>query len=268
MATCFHHQDRETGRACTRCGRPACPDCLTQAAVGSQCFECIRAGQPKTAVRIRQTIKRDPLIATKMLIGLNVALFAYIYLRDATISGNGNTAFNLGLTGPALQNGDWWRLFTYSTVHFGIVHLGFNMLILWLVGKTFEPGTGPIRFATIYFVSVLGGAAGALIATPTALTGGASGGIFGVAAAATLVMHRRGVRFWDTGFGPLLVLNLGLGFLEPNISIGGHIGGLIAGALCAEAMMRARKINMPALGYVGAAIVGLVSIAVAFYASA
>ena len=236
--------------------------------MGSQCFECIRADQPKTAVRSRQTLKRDPLIATKMLIGLNVALFAYIYLRDATISGNGNTAFNLGLTGPALQNGDWWRLFTYSTVHFGIVHLGFNMLILWLVGKTFEPGTGPIRFATIYFVSVLGGAAGAIIATPTALTGGASGGIFGVAAAATLVMHRRGIRFWDTGFGPLLVLNLGLGFLEPNISIGGHIGGLIAGALCAEAMMRARKVNQPALGYVGAAIVGLVSIAVAFYASA
>ena len=117
-------------------------------------------------------------------------------------------------------------------------------------------------------MSVLGGAAGAIIATPTALTGGASGGIFGVAAAATLVMHRRGIRFWDTGFGPLLVLNLGLGFLEPNISIGGHIGGLIAGALCAEAMMRARKVNQPALGYVGAAIVGLVSIAVAFYASA
>jgi membrane associated rhomboid family serine protease len=268
MTTCFHHQDRETGRACTRCGRPACPDCLTQAAVGSQCFECIRADQPKTTVRIRQTLKRDPLIATKLLIGLNVAVFVFIYLRDSTISGNGPLAFDLGLTGPALQNGDWWRLVTYSTVHFGIVHLGFNMLILWLVGKTFEPGTGAVRFATIYFVSVLGGAAGAIIATPTALTGGASGGIFGVAAAATLVMHRRGIRFWDTGFGPLLVLNLGLGFLEPNISIGGHIGGLVAGALTAEAMMRARKLDMPALGYVGAAIVGLVSIAVAFYASA
>lgn len=268
MATCFHHQDRETGRACTRCGRPACPDCLTQAAVGSQCFECIREGRPKGTVRIRQTIKRDPLIATKILIGLNVAVFVLVYLRDSTISGNGQTAFDLGLTGQSLQNGEWWRLFTYSTVHFGLLHIGFNMLILWLVGKTFEPGTGPIRFATIYFVSVLGGAAGALIATPTALTGGASGGIFGVAAAATLVMHRRGIRFWDTGFGPLLVLNLGLGFLEPNISIGGHIGGLIAGAACAEIMMRARKIEMPALGYVGAGAVGLVSVAVAFAAAA
>jgi membrane associated rhomboid family serine protease len=92
--------------------------------------------------------------------------------------------------------------------------------------------------------------------------------VFGIAAAATLVMQRRGIRFWDTGFGPLLVLNLGLNLFEPNISIGGHIGGLVAGALTAEAMMRARKLEMPALGYVGAAIVGVVSIAVAFYASA
>jgi membrane associated rhomboid family serine protease len=267
MATCFHHEDRETGRACTRCGRPACSDCLIQASVGSQCFECVRAGRPKGTVRIRQTIERDPLIATKLLIAINVAIFAYIYLVDRTISGNGSTSATLGLTSFGLRNGEWWRVVTYSTVHFGIAHIGFNMLILWLVGKTFEPGTGPVRFTTIYLVSVLGGAAGALVASPHALTGGASGGIFGVAAAATLVMHRRGVRFWDTGFGPLLLLNLGLGFLEPNISIGGHIGGLIAGALTAEIMLRARKLEMPALGYLGAAVVGAAAIAISFAAA-
>jgi membrane associated rhomboid family serine protease len=264
MATCFHHQDRETGRACTRCGRPACPDCLTQASVGSQCFECIRADRPKGTVRIRQTIERDPLLATKLIIGINVAMFALIFLRDSTISGNGPTSTNLGIFGLALQNGEWWRLLTYSTVHFGIVHLGFNMLVLWLVGKTFEPETGPLRFATIYVVSVLAGAAGAIIASPHALTGGASGGIFGVAAAATLVMHRRGIKFWDTGFGPLLALNLALGLFEPGVSIGGHVGGLIAGALCAEVMLRSRKLEMPALGYVGAAVIGLASVAIAF----
>ena len=80
-------------------------------------------------------------------------------------------------------------------------------------------------------------------------------------------MRRRGIRFWDTGFGPLLALNLGLSFLESGISIGGHIGGLIGGALAAELMMQARKAEMPALGYAGAALVGLASVGLAFAVS-
>src|SRR6478735_4237891 len=138
MTTCFHHQDRETGRACTRCGRPACPDCLTQAAVGSQCFECIRAARPKGTVRIRQTIARDPLVATKLIIAVNVALFVYLSIRDSTVNG-GHTSLDLALFGPAVNNGDWWRLGTYSIVHYGLLHIGVNMLMLWLVGRVFEP---------------------------------------------------------------------------------------------------------------------------------
>jgi membrane associated rhomboid family serine protease len=267
MATCFKHPDRETGRACTRCGRSACPDCLTQAAVGSQCFECVRDGSPKGAVRVRQTIQRDTLIATKAIIALNVAAFALIALRDQVLTGNGRTSADLALIGFKVRDGEWFRLFTYSLVHYGLPHLGLNLFFLLIVGRVFEPGTGPIRFATIYVVAVLSGAAGALIATPHALTGGASGGIFGVAAAATLIMQRRGIRFMDTGFGPLLAINLGLGLFVSGISIGGHIGGLVGGGLTAELMMQARKAEMPALGYVGAALVGLISIGLAFAVS-
>jgi len=235
--------------------------------VGSQCFECIRADRPKGTVRIRQTIARDPLIATKVIIAINVVAYVYLSLRDHTVDG-GATSLKLALIGPAVSNGDWWRLGTYSIVHYGVLHILFNMLMLWLVGRLFEPATGPVRFATIYAVSVLGGAAGALVASPHEFTGGASGGVFGVAAAATLVMSRRGVRFWDTGFGPLLALNLALGFFQPHISIGGHIGGLLAGGLTAELMIRARKVEMPALGYVGAGAVALLSVAIAIAAAA
>ena len=91
--------------------------------------------------------------------------------------------------------------------------------------------------------------------------------MFGVLAAATLVMSRRGMRFWDTGFGPLIVLNLALNLFQPHISIGGHIGGLLAGGLTAELMMRARKADMPGLGYVGAGAVALLSIAIAYAAA-
>ena len=142
------------------------------------------------------------------------------------------------------------------------------MFMLLIVGRMFEPLTGPWRFATIYVVSVLGGAAGAIIATPHQFTGGASGGVFGVAAAAALVLHRRGVKFMDTGFGPLLVINLVFNLFESNVSIGGHIGGIIAGALTAEVMMQARKAEIPALGYVGAGFISLASIAIAFAGAA
>ncbi len=90
--------------------------------------------------------------------------------------------------------------------------------------------------------------------------------MFGVLAAATLVMSRRGIRFWDTGFGPLIVLNLALDLFQPHISIGGHIGGLLAGGLTAELMMRARKADMPGLGYVAGAV-ALLSIAIAYAAA-
>ncbi len=262
MATCFHHTDRETGRACTRCGRPACPDCLIQASVGSQCFECVKRGAPKKTVRIRQTLQRDPLLATKLIIGVTVGAFLLVGLRDGGVDGTGTTADRLALFGPLVRD-EWWRLLSYSLVHYGLLHIGSNLLMLWIVGRVLEPGTGPVRFATIYVVSVLGGAAGALIATPHSPIGGASGGVFGVAAAATLLLHRQGIRFWDAGFGPLLLINLALGLFVSNISLGGHIGGLVAGALTAEAMLRARKVEMPVLGYVGALLIGLASIGLA-----
>ena len=233
--------------------------------MGSQCFECVKRGAPKGTVRIRQTLTQDPLIATKLIVAITVGAFAYIALRDHTVSGNGQTAFDLGLVGPALRNGEWWRLFTYSVVHFGLLHIGSNLLFLWIVGRELEPGTGPTRFATLYIVSVLGGAAGALILSgANSFTGGASGGVFGVAAAATLVMQRRGIRVWEGIFGQLLVLNLVIGLFVSNVSIGGHIGGIIAGGLTAEAMIRARGLESPALGYVAAAIVALVSVGISF----
>ncbi len=198
---------------------------------------------------------------------INVIAFVVITLLDGTDSGNGPTSARLALYGPALRDGEWWRLFTYSVVHFGLLHIASNLFVLWIVARIFEPGAGSPRFATLYVVSVLGGAAGAIIASPHAATGGASGGVFGVAAAATLVMQRRGVRFWDTGLGPLLLINLGLGLFISNISLGGHIGGMVAGGVAAEGMMLARRAGMPALGYAAGALVGLVAVAVAFGAA-
>ena len=206
----------------------------------------------------------EHMLATKAIIAITVAAYLLITLQDTGATGAGTLSRDLALYGPAVHNGEWWRLFTSSLVHYGFIHILFNMLILWQVGMVLEPGAGKARFTMLYVVSVLGGSAGALVLSPNVFTGGASGGVFGVAAAATLVMHRRGVRFWDTGFGPLLVINLALGFFLPGISVGGHIGGLVAGTLAAEAMLQARKSGQLALGYVGAAFVGAAAVLLAF----
>jgi len=268
MATCFHHSDRETGRACTRCGRPACPEGLILASVGSQCWECVRAGAPPRTAQARRFLASEKLLVTKSIVAITVV--AYIYgLTTATIPGTGirEWEFDMSLLGPLVANGENYRLLTHSLVHFSLIHIGFNMLILYQVGMLLEPAAGRTRFLLLYIVSILGGAAGALLLSPESLTGGASGGVFGVAAAATLTMYRYGQRFSQTAFGPLLVINLALGFFISNVSVGGHIGGLIAGTVATEAMLQARKVGRPYLGIVGAIAVGIVSIAIALAAA-
>lgn len=257
---CFHHTDRETGRHCTHCGRPACPDCLQQAPVGAWCWECVKESAPPRAERVARQLRGANLPVTKALIAINAIVFLALTAQDGNLSGT-SAQVRWALFGPSVANGEWYRLVTSGFIHYGMLHILFNMLILYQVGMLLEPGAGSVRFATLYTGSLFGGSFGALVASPHALTGGASGAVFGVAAAATLAMYRQGVPFWSTGFGPLLVVNLGLSFIIPNVSYGGHIGGLIAGAVMAEGMVRSRKLGYPALGYVFALIVTVAAIA-------
>jgi len=264
--TCYRHPDRATGRRCTRCGRYTCPMCLRDAAVGAQCVECVRAGAPSGAQRWAGRWRGQSVIVTKCIIGVTVGAYVLTTLLDRRSDGLGSASEHLVLFGPAVRAGEWWRLGSNALVHFGPMHLFFNMLLLWLVGQVLEPAAGRLRYLLLYVVSVLGGAAGALVATPAAVVGGASGGVFGLAAGATVATHRQGVRFWDTGFGPLLVINLVFNLFTPNVSIGGHLGGLVAGALATEAMIRARRAGRPELGIVGAVAVGAIALVVAFAA--
>jgi membrane associated rhomboid family serine protease len=257
---CFHHHDRETGRHCTRCGRPACAECLHQASVGSQCWECIKAARPPTRERVRRSMAR-PLIATQSIIALNVVAF----VATAGYTANGNNLMNKWVEyGPSIAiDHEWWRLITSGFVHFGFLHIFFNMFILYLIGQVLEPFLGPWRFSALYFASLLAGALGAVYLDPLVPSGGASGAVFGVGAAATVVMVRRGVRFWDTGFGPLLLFNLILDkFFISNVSIGAHIGGMIGGAIIGYVMIQTDKSRYgTAIGYLVAFLVGAISFA-------
>jgi len=135
------------------------------------------------------------------------------------------------------QPDGWYRLVTSGFLHFGIIHLGFNMYFLYVLGPMLEPVLGRVRFLLLYIASMLGGALGVILIDTGGLTAGASGAVFGLLAAATVGLWRRGVNPFTSGIGTALLLNLFITFAIPGISIGGHLGGAIAGAICGAVML-------------------------------
>jgi membrane associated rhomboid family serine protease len=232
--TCFRHPGREAWRRCTRCGRPACTECLVQAQVGSHCVECAKHARPDVRTRTRYWTARQPTLVTYSLIALNLAVFAWVAFEDPdSLTSNSLTRgqVDLVLFKPLLAQGEWYRLVTAGFVHFGIIHIALNMWLLFQLGQLLEPAIGRIRFVLLYFAALLAGSAGALIMQPNDFHGGASGAVFGLMGAAFVGLRHRGVNPLSTGLGTVLVLNLIFTFTIPGISIGGHIGGIIGGAV-------------------------------------
>ena len=170
---------------------------------------------------------------------------------------------DLALWGPAIDIGhDYWRLITGGFLHAGLIHIGFNMYILYWLGTMLEPSLGHARFLALYFASLLAGSFGALLLSPNEVTVGASGAVFGLMGAAFVLQRARGMDPMQSGVGPLILLNLALSFIIPNISIGGHLGGLVGGALAALAMETlGRNRRGIALQIAACVLVGLIAAA-------
>jgi membrane associated rhomboid family serine protease len=247
METCYRHPNRETGVACSNCGRPICPECMTTTSVGMRCPEC---SKEKTQVRVGAgtfSAVTAPVV-TYALIAINVVVF----LAEVATGPGGlfdvlpnDVANNAGLFGPAVADGDYWRIVTAGFVHAGIIHLALNMYVLYIAGSLLEPGIGRVRFLGLYFVSLLAGSFLALVLDPNSNTVGASGAIFGLMAAAVVIARGRGRNDVAQQFGLFVVLNLFLTFSVSGISIGGHIGGLIGGALAALAILAIERRGSP-----------------------
>jgi membrane associated rhomboid family serine protease len=214
-------------------------------------------------------------VVTYVLIAINTVLWLAELATGQGGGQGGGTAFALGaLFGPAVADGhQYWRLVTGAFLHsnqlpFGLLHIGFNMYLLYYLGRLLEPAIGRLKFVAIYFTALLCGSFGALLISPLSPTVGASGAVFGLMGAAVVVMRARGIDPWQSGIGPLIVFNLLLTFGLRNISIGGHIGGLVGGALAAYLLVemgaRMRSAAVPLLACLGLAAAAVAaSIAVA-----
>ncbi|HEX8753522.1 MAG TPA: rhomboid family intramembrane serine protease [Solirubrobacterales bacterium] len=240
---CYRHPDRETRVSCSSCGRPICPDCMTPTPVGMRCPECMRQ---------RTKVVRNPtgtpgqlsaFPATVVLIAINVI----VYLIEVAHGHGGlgisiQTAYDLGgLFGPSVAEGDWWRLITNGFVHYSLFHIGFNVLLLFFLGRLLEPALGTPRFLVLYFASLLAGSFGVMLLDPNSVDAGASGAIFGLAGAAFVIARGRGIDALAAEIGSLIVLNLVVTFSIPGVSIGAHLGGLVSGVICALAIVAGER---------------------------
>lgn len=254
-ATCYRHPSRETRVSCSSCGRPICPDCMNQSPVGMRCPEC---SSQTTEVRTLGSTGGEPR-ATIALIA--ICSIAFLAEGSFGLSGGRGALFRDGaLFGPAVAAGDWWRLVTYGFLHAGMLHLGFNMLLLWLFGREMEPQLGTRVFLGIYFSTLLAGAFGALLFSPDAVTVGASGAIFGLMGAASAILYARGVNPFQTDIGMLIAFNLVLSFVLPNVSVGGHIGGLAGGVLGGLAVAAGERRGHAWIGWAGLAGVAVAAV--------
>ncbi|MFJ4920469.1 rhomboid family intramembrane serine protease [Streptomyces sp. NPDC088725] len=267
---CYRHPDRETGIRCTRCERPICPNCMVDASVGFHCPECVRqgsgTGHAPAASRPRTlaggAVASDPRLLTKILIGLNIAVFIAVsavgdrLIEDLALIGYAGDGRG-GILGVA--DGQWYRLVTSMFLHQQVWHIGFNMLSLWMLGGPLEAALGRARYLALYLISGLaGGALTYLLASQFQATLGASGAIFGLFGATAVVVRK--LNYDMRPVLALLVINLIFTFTMGNIAWQAHVGGLIAGTLVGIGMVYAPRERRALVQYGSGGLVLLLTV--------
>ena len=239
VPVCYRHPDRETYIRCTRCERPICPDCMTSAAVGFQCPECVAEGAASVRPvrsRLGSKVPTKPYV-TYALIGACVVVFGLQQLA-AVDPRTGLDAisdqFAMWPLGIAIYD-EYDRLFTAMFLHASILHIGFNMLVLWMLGPQIENVLGHVRFAILYVVAGLGGSIASFWFSAPYISGiGASGAIFGLMGAYLVVGRRLGADVAQV-LG-LVAVNVVIGFVVPGTDWRAHLGGLVTGVAVAFVM--------------------------------
>jgi len=238
--------------------------CPEHAGVGAARRPVQRAARP--ARQARSTVAGLEAPATVGLVALNVLVYLITVYQGAGVNAPNGPLFNSwALQGRVIyDNGDWYRIVTAMFLHASLLHLAFNMLALYWLGTVVEQALGTWRYLLLYFVSGIAGSAGALLfSSQYAVTVGASGAIFGIMGALLVLEHRMTGSFAGPALG-LIVINLALSFTIPNISWGGHVGGLVGGVLATFALVHFRYARLRSLGPALVLLIGVLSVVVAY----
>ncbi|WP_112136945.1 rhomboid family intramembrane serine protease [Glycomyces dulcitolivorans] len=255
---CYRHRNRQTYLRCVRCDKPICADCRIDAPVGFQCPDCVAEGR-RTMRKTRSSFGGGSRAGaagtvTKVLIGANVAVFVLALVAGGSIQAATTSAmtplhwlgaeigylpgystevtvsvFGASITAPVVAAGGYYRMITAMFLHFGAIHLLFNMVVLWMLGRILERDLGPARFLAAYFLSGLAGSVAVYLFSYDSFTAGASGAVYGLFG--LLIMVNRKLRRDNQGIYVLLGLNLVLTIVM-NFSLAGHVGGLVGGLIC------------------------------------
>lgn len=275
VPVCYRHQDRETHIRCQRCNRPICPDCMRTASVGFQCPDCVAEGarttrQARTAYGgVRHA---RPGLVTQVLIGLNILVFVLV-LGTGGSSGPVLARFALIPTGgnflvggqptvvDGIAQGAVWQLVTSMFTHVAIWHIGFNMLALFILGPQLEAMLGRWRFATLYLLSGLVGSATVYwLSSPTSVTIGASGAIFGLMGALLVVAFK--VKGDVQSLLTLVAINVVITVLGASfISWQGHLGGFVGGLVLGLVLVYAPRQHRTAWQLAGVTVVAVLTVA-------
>lgn len=243
--------------SCQRCQKPVCVDHAHPAAVGYQCPNCVQQGRVS---------RPHPTRVTRTVTLVLAVVFAATQLADPNVAAStfGLRPFSVAPRGPELLTlvfgtqapwawptpiGQPWLLLTSALLHANLLHILFNGVLLWQLGAILEPRVGPHRFAALLTTGALGGAFGVMLLSwagvtfnltqtvvgdligmnPLSVTVGASGAVFALMGATVTLIQQHGYNPWRSGIGGLVIINVIITFVVPQISVGGHIGGLLTG---------------------------------------